>query len=86
MTVAPSERAALLDAMYSCEPSVWFEKKRGPGAAWECGHYAEGEMIELISYVVIAFCYRKANILCRWSNILRIFYGNKGLWHGCRSY
>ena len=34
-------------------------------------------MIKIISYVVIAFCYRKANILRRWSNILRIFYGNK---------
>ena len=40
-------------------------------------------MIKIISYV---FCYRKANILRRWSNILHIFYGNKGLCHGCRSY
>ena len=36
-------------------------------------------MIKMISYVVIAFLYRKANILRRWSNILRIFNGNKGL-------
>ena len=43
-------------------------------------------MIKIISYVVIAFCYRKANILHRWSNILRIFYENKGLCHGCRYY
>ena len=44
-------------------------------------------VIKIISYVVIAtFLYRKANILCRWSNILRIFYGNKGLCHCCRSY
>ena len=43
-------------------------------------------MIKIISYVVVAFCYRKANILRRWSNILHIFYGNKGLCHGCRSY
>ena len=43
-------------------------------------------MIKIISYVVIAFCNRKANILHRWSNILHIFYGNKGLCHGCRSY
>ena len=44
------------------------------------------KMIKIISYVVIAFCYRKENILCRWSNILRIFYGNEGLCQGCRSY
>ena len=36
-------------------------------------------MIKIISYVVIAFFYRKANILHRWSNILRFFNGNKGL-------
>ena len=34
-------------------------------------------MIKIITYVVIAFFYRKANILRRWSNILRIFNGNK---------
>ena len=43
-------------------------------------------MNKIISYVVIAFCYRKANILCRWSNILCIFYWKKGLCHCCRSY
>ena len=43
-------------------------------------------MIKIKSYFVIAFCYRKANILQRWSNILHIFYGNKGLCHCCRSY
>ena len=43
-------------------------------------------MIKIKSYVVIAFCYRKANILQRWSNILHIFYGNKGLCHGCRTF
>ena len=36
-------------------------------------------IIEIISYVVIAFCYRKANNLRWWSNILHIFYWNKGL-------
>ena len=35
-------------------------------------------MMKIKSYVVIAFCYRKANILQRWSNILHIFYENKG--------
>ena len=35
-------------------------------------------MIKIKSYVVITFCYRKANILQRWSNILHFFYGNKG--------
>ena len=44
------------------------------------------QMIKIISNVVIAFCYKKANILRRWSNIPRIFYGNKGLCHCCRSY
>ena len=34
-------------------------------------------MIKIISYVVIAFCYRKANILRRWSNIRNIFTGTK---------
>ena len=43
-------------------------------------------IIKIISYIVIAFCYRKANILHRWSNILHIFYGNKGLCHGCRTF
>ena len=37
------------------------------------------EMIKIISYIVIAFCHRKANIQHRWSNILCIFYGNKGV-------
>ena len=32
------------------------------------------KLIKVISFVVIAFCYRKANILHRWSNILCIFY------------
>ena len=41
-------------------------------------------MIKIISYVDIAFFYRKANILRWWSNILRIFNGNKGLCHCCR--
>ena len=39
-------------------------------------------MIKRIPYVDIAFFYIKANILCRWSNILHIFNWNKGL---CRS-
>ena len=43
-------------------------------------------MTKIKSYVVITFCYRKANILQRWSNILHFFYGNKGLCHCCRSY
>ena len=42
-------------------------------------------MIKIIIYVNIAFFYRKANILHRWSNILRQLYGNKGMCHGCRS-
>ena len=37
------------------------------------------------SYVIIAFSYRKANILRKWSKILHFCYGNKGLCHGCRS-
>ena len=40
-------------------------------------------MIKGIPYVDIAFFYMKANILCRWSNILHIFNRNKGL---CRSF
>ena len=47
---------------------------------------AATQMIKIISYIVIAFCYRKANILCRWCNVLYIFYKNKGLCHCCRSY
>ena len=43
-------------------------------------------MIKIISYVVIAFYYMKANIICRWSNILLVFNGNNGLCHSCRSY
>ena len=35
-------------------------------------------MIKIIIYVNIAFFYRKANILHRWSNILHQLYGNKG--------
>ena len=35
---------------------------------------------------IIAFFYRKANILCRWSNILWKLYQNKGLCHCCRSH
>ena len=42
-------------------------------------------MIKLIIYVNIAFFYRKANILHRWSNILRQLYWNKGVCHSCRS-
>ena len=34
-------------------------------------------MIKIIICVDIAFFYREANILHRWSNILRNFYGNK---------
>ena len=30
---------------------------------------SEREMIKIISYVVIAFCHRKANILRRWSTV-----------------
>ena len=41
--------------------------------------------IKIIIYVDIAFFYRKANILHRWPNILRKFYGNKGVCHCCRS-
>ena len=48
--------------------------------------YTFSKMIKITSYVVTEFCYRKANILCRWSNILCIFYGNKDLSHVCRSY
>ena len=48
-----------------CVPTQWiFTGKRDASPK---------AMIKIISYV-IAFCYRKANILCRWSNILRIFY------------
>ena len=43
------------------------------------------KMIKIKPYVVIAFCYRKANILRKWSKILHFCYGNKGLCHGCRS-
>ena len=56
------------------------------------GHHGTGrqsrspQMIKIKSYVVIAFCYRKANILRKWSKILHFCYGNKGLCHGCRSY
>ena len=52
----------------------------------ELGTVKEERIIKIISYVIVAFFYRKANILCRWSNILHIFYGNKGLCHCCRSY
>ena len=45
-----------------------------------------GSMIKIKSYVVIAFCYRKANILRKWSKILHFCYWNKGLCHGCRSH
>ena len=37
------------------------------------GH-VHGKMIKTISYVVIAFCYRKANILRRWSYYYRLLY------------
>ena len=47
---------------------------------------AERAMIKIKSYVVITFCYRKANILCRWSKILHFCYWNKGLCHCCRSH
>ena len=43
-------------------------------------------MIKIIIYVDIAFFYRKANILHRWSKILHEFYGNKGVCHCCRSH
>ena len=43
-------------------------------------------MIKIKSYVVIAFSYRKANKLRKWSEILHYCYGNKGLCHGCRSH
>ena len=49
-------------------------------------HDPSFKMIKIKSYVVIAFCYTKANILQRWSNILHFFYGNKGQFHGRRSY
>ena len=39
------------------------------------------KMIKIIIYIDIAFFYRKANIIHRWSNILRKFYGNKGVCH-----
>ena len=42
-------------------------------------------MIKIIIYINIAFFYRKANILHRWSNILCQFYWNKGVCHCCRS-
>ena len=44
------------------------------------------QMIKIKSYVVIAFSYRKANKLRKWSEILHFCYGNKGLCHGCRSH
>ena len=50
-----------------------------------CLHVRVTNMIKIISYVVIAFFYWKANILCRWSIIQRIFNRNKGLCHSCRS-
>ena len=34
-------------------------------------------MIEIKSYVVIAFCYRKAKILRKWSKILHFATGTK---------
>ena len=43
------------------------------------------DMIRIKSYIVIAFSYRKANKLRKWSEILHFCYGNKGLCHGCRS-
>ena len=42
-------------------------------------------MIRIKSYIVIAFSYRKAKKLRKWSEILHFCYGNKGLCHGCRS-
>ena len=42
---------------------------------WQCHDHCL--MIKIISYVVIAFFYRKANIRVRWSNILSI----KGILH-----
>ena len=42
-------------------------------------------MIKIKSYIVIAFSYRKAKKLRKWSEILHFCYGNKGLCHGCRS-
>ena len=43
-------------------------------------------MIKIKSYIVIAFSYRKANKLRKWSEILHFCYGNKGLCHCCRSH
>ena len=43
-------------------------------------------MIKIIIYFDIAFFYRKANILHRWSKILHKFYGNKGVCYSCRSH
>ena len=43
-------------------------------------------MIKITPYVDIAFFYRKAKILHRWSNILWKLYCNKGLCHCCRSH
>ena len=56
---------------------------------WSAGTLTAGQrqrpaVIKIISCVVIAFFYRIANILRRWSNILRFFNGNKGLCYGCR--
>ena len=49
-----------------------------------CSKLPLGEMIKIIIYVDIAFFYRKANILHRWSKILHKFYWNKGVCHCCR--
>ena len=57
---------------------------RGTRARTE--HALARRMIKIKSYIVIAFCYRKANILRKWSKILHFCYGNKGLCHGCRSH
>ena len=43
-------------------------------------------MIKRKSYFVIAFFYRKANILCRGVLYSTGSYGNKGLCHCCRSH
>ena len=70
--------------------ALWGETEMSEGAASYdfsgLGGFSVCRMIKIKSYVVITFCYRKANILRRWSKILHFSYGNKGLCHCCRSY
>ena len=51
------------------------------GVCFEGGHWPR---IKIIIYADLAFFYKEANILHRWSNILRKLYWNKGVCHCCR--